>query len=106
MPIVTYIATNENDSYSLDFLRNRGYKMFHDITVSHLLPLPVSSLDAMVIELMLMVDCDYFFAWGESSVNNLVYRSRYGDKSKKHVSIFDRVDYSYLYGRKFVHQQT
>lgn len=82
------------DINALETGRGRDYKPSNST---------ISPLDVMIVELMLMVDSDYFFGWGETSINNLVYRDRYADKSKKHVSIFDRVDYSYFYGRRFAH---
>jgi hypothetical protein len=142
MPMLTYIATDESNTTNLNYLSSQhDYKLFNSllgdrdvvswVSLLHAsksknnasLPLisnsTINAADAFVLELMLMIDSTYFFAWGgelffplrlvvslirvdiDTSVNRFVYRSRYLDKSRKRVSIFDGVDYSLIYKHAF-----
>ena len=90
-PILTYIATNEQNSDSLSYLKNKKYKLFNDIKEGLIkeLNLNLTVLDEFVIELMLMCDATYYIAWGESSIHHFVNKCRFFDTTKKHLTFID-----------------
>lgn len=66
-----YVATNEADPQILSELHGAGYATFENISdaVGQGLGRAPSSLDAFVVEMAMMIDADWFFAWGPSEVN-------------------------------------
>ena len=68
LPKVVYISTNEENRTALNELQRHGFKLYSDLG----LPNSLSSLDKFVIDLQLMIDADYFLAWGTSAIHNFV----------------------------------
>lgn len=90
IPTLTYIATNEKDAKMLSYLKMKGMKTFDDVRRGlRRVGLQLSPLDEFVVELMLMCDATYLFAWGESTAHNFLYHCRMIDETKKHVTIMD-----------------
>ena len=71
-PLV-YIATNqdlnvkEDGKTMRDIFKDRGFKTFVDLELHQL-----NDLNAFLTELHMMVDADYYMAWGSSSIHQFV----------------------------------
>lgn len=71
----TYIATNERNVKTLDYLTQNKFKLYSDLANTlKKLASRSTSLDAFMIELALMCDSKYFFSMGVSSVNRFIIR--------------------------------
>lgn len=86
MPLVTYIATDERNASTLKYLLSHDFKLFNNLrddrevisavnllhvnnskansTLPAALNSSINAVDAFVLELMLMINSTYFFAWG------------------------------------------
>ena len=71
-PKVVYISTNEGNETILGLFEKAGFKTFKDLISSKGLPSTLSSLDKFVVELQMMIDADYYLAWGVSSIHDFV----------------------------------
>ena len=72
-PKVVYIATNEVNSTILYMFEKAGFKTFKHLVKDNVgLPRTMSSLDQFIIELQMMIDADYYLAWGVSSIHDFV----------------------------------
>jgi hypothetical protein len=92
LPLITYVATldgNANNTVMANF-RNNNLKTIDDLRVDlkkH--DASLNALDEFMIEVMLICDATYFFAWGDSSSHNLYFHCRMLDHKKRHVTIID-----------------
>lgn len=90
--LVTYVATNEVSDKSLKFLTSKHLKIFSDLRNNKKLrKLNLTILEEFIIELMLMCDANYLFAWGESSIHGFAYNCRKYDKIKKKNTVINDV---------------
>lgn len=77
-PLTTYIATNEQDFKQLQQLKHQNYTTFQDIITTDIFQaMNLNEVDIFVLEILLMCDSTYFFAWGTSSVHHYVFKYRY-----------------------------
>lgn len=60
---VIYVATNENNTESLNLLRNAGFKTFIDLFMTKL-----NVLDRFVVELLLVCNANHFIHFGYSEM--------------------------------------
>jgi hypothetical protein len=67
-PKIVYISTNEANKTVLDVFKSAGYVTFRDIPFNQ----TFNSLDQFIIELQMMIDTDYYLAWGVSSIHDFV----------------------------------
>ena len=80
------IATDDDQEKDLVELRKAGYKLVADYhsQIAKMLSSPrgkLSSVDTFAIDLMLMCDADWLFAWGESKSNGFIPRCRKNPKT-------------------------
>ena len=72
LPLV-YIATNQNvylpedGKPMIDYFTKAGFKTYKDLGIHHL-----NNLERFVVELHMMIDCDFYMAWGKSSIHEFV----------------------------------
>ncbi len=83
LPKVVYISTNEENTTILKELQRYGFKIFSDLG----LPSSLSSLDKFIVDLQLMIDSDYFLAWGGSPIHNFV-KNAYNLRENKNTEQF------------------
>lgn len=67
-PTIVYIATNELNKTVLDIFSAAGFLTFRDLRF----PMHLNSLDQFVVELQMMIDADFYLAWGVSSIHDFV----------------------------------
>ena len=65
-PLTIYIATNEWNETTLQYLQASGFKIFKDIESN------LNSLDIFIVELQLMIYAKYYLQWGVSSIHDFV----------------------------------
>lgn len=86
---ITYIATDEKRVEQLDYLKSQKYKLFESDLSEGMQNFVDSSSnikrDIFVLELMMMMDADYYMAWGYSSVHKFVCEYRLLTSDKKVV---------------------
>ena len=80
---VVYVATNEEDNVSLSVLKKYGYKLFADVVPSISSMIEVNDLSAFAVELTMMCDAAYYFAWGKSTIHSFIERCRDASKKKQ-----------------------
>jgi hypothetical protein len=88
--LLLVVCTNERNDTHLEYLRSHGVVLFdviHDGLAA--LGYELNDLDQFVVELMVMCDATYLFAWGDSSSHNFFHYCRIFDQSKKHVTVID-----------------
>ena len=84
-PRVVYIATNESNSTILSLFEKAGFKTFKHLVKDNVgLPRTMSSLDQFIIELQMMIDADYYLAWGVSSIHDFVRAAYTVDTTLEH----------------------
>lgn len=90
---VTYISTDERKENNIDYLEEHGIKVFRrDLAPGMDFYLKKSDnlkLDTFVLELLLQVDSNYYFAWGRSSVHHFVCEVRVLRKSPRYITVID-----------------
>lgn len=75
--LLVYVATNEKDPSVLAQLESAGYKLFkHTRGINRDRGRPLSSLEAFLVELQLMIHADMFLGWGTTGVSQFVVRAR------------------------------
>eukprot|EP01035_Chromulina_nebulosa_P026611 gene26611-34855_t len=75
--LLVYIATNEKDPSVLAQLESVGYKLFkHTRGIVKDSGRPLTSLEAFLVELQLMIHADMFLGWGTTGVSQFVIRAR------------------------------
>ena len=84
VPKVIYISTNEENTTVVKELQRYGFKVFNNLG----LPGSLSSLDKFIVDLQLMIDADYFFAWGSSPIHNFV-KNAYSSHKNKNVETME-----------------
>lgn len=90
LPIKTYVATNEENLMNIMYLKSKKFLTYSDFDGKLLALNPtINILDLYVFEIMLMCDSTYFFAWGESSVHQFIFKCRNLDTYHKHITIMD-----------------
>mmetsp|Transcript_31376 Transcript_31376/g.45128 ORF Transcript_31376/g.45128 Transcript_31376/m.45128 type:complete len:356 (-) Transcript_31376:150-1217(-) len=83
---IVYVATNEANNASLNALKRHGYKLFMDIVPSISSMIEVNALSSYAVELAMMCDAAYFFAWGKSTAHPFIEHCRDATK-KKHIKL-------------------
>jgi hypothetical protein len=68
---VVYVATNEPSVDELRAIQLAGFTVFSDVA-GQLSPNPFNSLDTFLIELKLVCNSDYYFAWGTTIVHDII----------------------------------
>ena len=74
--LLVYVATNEKDASVLAQLQSVGFKLFKDTQRGARDRLPLTSLEAFLVELQLMIHADLFLGWGTTGVSQFVVRAR------------------------------
>jgi hypothetical protein len=69
---IIYIATDIEDPKVLKSLSNAGFKRYRDLN----LPIKLTPLDSLVVELELMIESDVFFSWGATDTRDFVVHAR------------------------------
>jgi hypothetical protein len=80
-PIVTYIATNERNVSVLNSLSRAGFFLIKDVedTLNRLgAREKLNILDQFIVELQLVCDSQFFFAFGSSWMHEFAKRCRNG----------------------------
>ena len=67
-------------------LKRYGYKLFEDIAPSISSMIEVNALNSFAVELTMMCDAAYLFAWGKSTVHPFIEGCRDATK-KKHIKL-------------------
>jgi len=65
-PPILYLATNEGNETVLRKFSSAGFITFRDLR------LRLNSLEQFIVELQMMIDADYYLAWGVSSIHDFV----------------------------------
>jgi len=88
--LITYVATNEKNETQLNYLKSNKIKLFGDIHSGlQEQGIHLTTIEEFTIELILMCQATYVFAWGESSIHRFLYNCRSNDKDRKYNTIID-----------------
>lgn len=71
---LVFVATNEQDSAMLHNISLAGFKILKDLDLKKFGN--ISKVDAFIVEILLMIEADAFFAWGDSGVSSFIQRGR------------------------------
>ena len=93
--LIRYVATNEENETTLDYLRSQGFLVFRDIEQKIKSALgeqfELTRLNRFLLEILLMCHSSYFFSWGHSEVHNFIRACRRDRSAKeKHSYSFER----------------
>ena len=71
-----YVSTNERRPIMLETLRKAGLKLLADTRNRVVGGQKLSSLDAFIVDVQMMIQADHYMSWGKSAVRSFVERAR------------------------------
>ena len=71
-----YVSTNERRPIMLETVRKAGMKLLADTRNRMVSGQKLSSLDAFVVDVQMMIQADHYMSWGKSAVRSFVERAR------------------------------